>query len=131
MFKNSHSKGMRGNFGGWLLVSGVLVDKDSRRVLAFKSTEKCSIKEIIENNGFDSKNVEFIENSKLQIEIFEIRDFHKIYPDGTVEDTRPANEMDKCPNCNGEMEYSVEGMECCGFREVLTCKRCHYRTFIS
>lgn len=113
------------------MVSGVLVDKDSRRALALKSTGKYSVEEIIKNNGFDPKTVEFVESSKLQIEIFEIRDFHKIYSNGTVEDTRPADEMDKCPNCGGEMEYSVEGIECCGFREILTCKRCHYRTFIS
>jgi len=71
------------------MTSGILVNKETRKkVLGFKDIENYSAEEIIERNGLNPDELEFVDNKDLDIDVMEIRGWHKINSDGSVEDAR-------------------------------------------
>lgn len=71
------------------MTSGILVDKETReKVLGFKDIQEYSVEEIIENNGLNPNELEFIHNSDLDIDVMDTQDWHKVNSDGSVEDIR-------------------------------------------
>lgn len=102
------------------MTSGILVNKRTRRrILGFKNEDRTS-EEIIEAFGLKQyEPLEFIELDKLEIPLEDIRDWHKISSDGSVEDTR------KVAGYRYELgkEIRVKGETIITSREVINTKK--------
>ena len=71
------------------MIAGILIDKvTKRKVLGFEQVPY-TVDEYIKMNGLDKDKLLFIPKEDLKMELSEVREYHLINEDGTVEDTRP------------------------------------------